>query len=78
MPKMIGISDLPRGLQGFVDEVAHHKTQIVLTRQQNPQAAIIPYEDYLHYQEMRESETLLHFHEMRTRHARLGTQLGDE
>jgi prevent-host-death family protein len=75
---MIGISTLPRGLQGFVDEVAQNKTQIVLTRQQQPQAAIIPYEDFLHYQEMRESESLMHFHEMRARHARLGTQLGDE
>jgi prevent-host-death family protein len=78
MSKSIGISELPRGVRGVVDEVAHQKTSILLTRNQRPEAAIIPYEDYLHFQAMRESESLMHFHELRSLHARMGNQLGDE
>ena len=78
MSKSIGISDLPRGMRGAVDEVTRHKTSILLTRNQRPEAAIISYEDYLHFQAMRESESLMHFHELRSLNARKGIQLGDE
>lgn len=45
----------------FFDQVVKRRTPIVLTRGSRPEVALIPYEDYLRFQEMQEREVLARF-----------------
>jgi len=76
--KTIGISELRRSLQTFLDEVTHKKTPIILTHGKHRHAALITYEDFLNYQELLESVNILNFHERRARLAQMATSFGDE
>jgi len=51
MHKVIGVTDLQRRFRAIFDEVAHKHTQYVLTRGSHPEAVLIPYEDFLRFQE---------------------------
>lgn len=78
MHKIIRISELRNSLRSFLEEVIQKKTPIILTRGKHPEAALISYEDFLHYQEIRESESILRFHERRLFLERMSLQYGDE
>ncbi len=51
MHKVIGVTDLQRKFRLIFDEVAHKNTPYVLTRGNRPEAALIPYEVFLQFQE---------------------------
>lgn len=78
MHRIIGVSELRRGLHKILDEVVRKRTPVILAQGKHPQAALIPYEDYLDYQELRESVNILRFHETRTRLAQITPTFGDE
>ena len=59
--KIIGVTELQRRFRQFFDLVAKKNTPIILTRGSRPEAALIPYEDYLRLQELKESEVLARF-----------------
>ena len=59
--KIIGVTELQRRFRQFFDQVAKKNTPIILTRGSRPEAALIPYEDYLRLQELKESEVLARF-----------------
>ena len=59
--KIIGVTELQRRFRQFFDQVAKKNTLIILTRGSRPEAALIPYEDYLRLQELKESEVLARF-----------------
>lgn len=61
MQKIIGVTELQRGFRAFFEEVVKKRTPLVLTRGSRPEAVLIPYEDYLRFQEMQESEVLARF-----------------
>ena len=44
------VTELQRRFRSVFDEVARNRTPIVLTRGSRPEAALIPYEDYLRFQ----------------------------
>ena len=57
-PRIVGVTELQRRFRKFFDQVAKKNTPIVLTRGSRPEAALISYEDYLRFQEMKASEVL--------------------
>jgi prevent-host-death family protein len=61
MNKVIGVTDLQRRFRPIFDEVAHKGQSYVLTRGSRPEAAIIPYEDFLHFQQLQEKQVLERF-----------------
>jgi prevent-host-death family protein len=58
MEKIIGVTDLQRNFRAVFDEVANKHMPFVLTRGSRPEAVLIPYADYLRYQQMEESDVL--------------------
>lgn len=61
MNKVIGVATLQHNFRAIFDEVARDKTSYVLTRRSQPEAALIPYEDYLRFQQLQEQEVLERF-----------------
>jgi hypothetical protein len=49
-----------------------------LTRGSRPEAVLLPYEEYLHYQQMQESEVLARFDQVWNRLAQLNASYSDE
>ncbi len=47
MNKIIGVTELQRRFRSIFDEVAKQHVPYVLTRGSRPEAALIPYEEYL-------------------------------
>lgn len=61
MQQIVGVTELQRRFRSFFDQVVRKRTPIVLTRGSRPEAVLIPYEDYLRFQQMQESEVLARF-----------------
>jgi len=61
MQRIIGVTELQRRFRPFFDEVVRKRIPLILTRGSRPEAVLIPYEDFLRYQELQESEVLAHF-----------------
>ena len=58
MQKIIGVTDLQRNFRAVFDEVTGERVPYVLTRGSRPEAALIPYDEYLRYQEFQEHDVL--------------------
>jgi len=61
MQQIVGVTELQRRFRAFFDDVVRKRIPLVLTRGSRPEAVIIPYEDYLRFQQMQESEVLAGF-----------------
>jgi prevent-host-death family protein len=61
MQKIIGVTELQRKFRSFFKDVVTTRTPLVLTRGSRPEAVLIPYEEYLHFQQLLESEVLARF-----------------
>lgn len=69
MHRIIGVTELQRRFRVIFDEVSHRHVPYVLTRGSRPEAALIPYEDFLRFQEMQEKEVLVRFDRLLARMA---------
>ncbi len=78
MNKIIGVTDLQHNFRAVFDEVARQGVPYVLTRGSRPEVAMIPYEDYLRYVELREAGVLARFDQACERMAAANTAYGDE
>jgi prevent-host-death family protein len=67
MQKVIGVTELQRRFRSVFDEVASRHIPYVLTRDSRPEAALIPYEDFLRFQDLLEQGILARFDRLRTR-----------
>lgn len=47
MHKLIGVTELQRRFQAIFDEVAHQHVPYILARDSRPEAALIPYHDFV-------------------------------
>lgn len=61
MQKIIGVTALQRRFRAVLDEVAEAHVPYVVTRGSRPEAALLPYEEYVRYQEFRDDEALRRF-----------------
>ena len=61
MQDIVGVTELQRKFRLFFERVVEKRISLVLTRGSRPEAVLIPYEDYLRYQQMQESEVLASF-----------------
>lgn len=61
MQKTIGFADLQRQLRAVFDEVAREGVEYVLTRSDQPEAVLIPYNEFAEFAEWREREIVQEF-----------------
>ena len=69
MQKIIGVTELQRRFRSVFDDVAKRRIPYVLTRGSRPEAVMIPYEEFLRYQQLQETDVLARFDELTTRMA---------
>jgi prevent-host-death family protein len=78
MQKIVGVTELQRKFRLFFEDVVRKGTPLVLTRGSRPEAVLIPYEDYLHFQQMQESEVLAHFDKVWNRLAEVNATFSED
>lgn len=78
MQHIVGVTELQRRFKSFFDQVVRKRIPIVLTRGSRPEAALIPYEDYLQFQQMRESEVLAGFDKVWARLDEINEEYSDD
>jgi prevent-host-death family protein len=78
MQKIIGVTDLQRRLKAVLDEVAEDNVPYVLTRGSQPRAVLVPYDEFLRYQELKESEVVRRFQRLRARMAEASAGLSED
>ena len=78
MNKIIGVTELQRRFKSVFDEVVKRGVPYILTRGSRAEAALLPYEDFLRYQEMQEKEILARFDLLRERLAEQNRQYSEE
>jgi prevent-host-death family protein len=78
MQQIIGVTELQRKFRSFFEGVVSKRTPLVLTRGSRPEAVLIPYEDYLRFQQMQESEVLARFDKVWNRLAEVNAAVGDD
>ena len=61
MQKVIGVTELQRRFRSVFDEVPKKRVPYVLTRGSRPEAALIPYEEFLRFQVLQEQDVLARF-----------------
>ena len=77
MQQIIGVTELQRKFRRFFDQVVLKRTPVILTRGSRPEAVLIPYEDYLRFQQMQETEVLAHFDRVWNRLAEVNAGISD-
>ena len=78
MQQIVGVTELQRKFRSFFDQVVRKGTPLVLTRGSRPEAVIIPYKDYLRFQQMQESEVLAHFDRVWNRLAEMNADYSND
>jgi prevent-host-death family protein len=78
MQQIVGVTELQRRFRSFFDQVVGKRTSIVLTRGSRPEAVLIPYEDYLRFQQMQESEVLARFDQVWNRLDELNAEYSED
>ena len=61
MQQIVGVTELQRKFRSFFDQVVRKRSALILTRGSRPEAVLIPYEDYLRFQQIQENEVLARF-----------------
>jgi prevent-host-death family protein len=78
MQKIIGVTELQRRFRPFFETVVRKRIPLILTRGSRPEAVLIPYEDYVRFQQMQESEVLAQFDKVWDRLAALNAEFNEE
>ena len=78
MQKIIPVTELQRKIRPFFEDVVRKRTPLVLTCSSRPEAVLIPYEDYLRFEQMQESEVLAHFDRVWNRLAEVNTATSED
>ena len=78
MQRIIGVTELQRRFRSVFDEVARKRVPYVLTRGSRPEAALIPYEEFLRFQELKEQDVLARFDQLVARMAEQNAAVSEE
>lgn len=78
MNRIIGVTELQRKFRSIFDEVSKRGIPYVLTRGSHPEAALIPYNEYIRFLEFQEREVLDRFDRLMMRMAEQNEEFTDE
>jgi prevent-host-death family protein len=78
MQRIIGVTELQRRFRSVFDQVVKEKIPYVLTRGSRPEAALISYEEFLCFQELKEQEVLARFDRLVARMAEQNAAVSEE
>ena len=78
MQRIIGVTELQRRFRSVFDEVAKGNVPYVLTRGSRPEAALIPYEEFLQFQALKEQDVLDRFDRLVARMAEQNAAASEE
>ncbi len=78
MDKIIGVTELQKRFRSVFDDVAKRGIPYILTRGSRPEAVLIPYEEYVRFKEIQESEVLERFDRLSERMAMQNAQFSEE
>ena len=78
MNKIIGVTELQRRFKRVFDDIVKRRIPYVLTRGSRPEAALIPYEDFLRFQELRENQVFDRFDRLMERTTGQNAAFSDE
>ena len=78
MQRIIGVTELQRRFRSVFDEVVKQHIPYILTRGSRPEAVLIPYEDFIRYQELDEQDVLARFDHLVARMAEQNANISDE
>ncbi len=78
MHRIIGVTELQRRIRSVFDKVVKQHFPYVLTRGSRPEAALIPYEEFLRFQELREQDVLARFDRLMARMAEQNAAVSEE
>jgi prevent-host-death family protein len=78
MQRIIGVTELQRRFRAVFDEVAKKRVPYVLTRGSRPEAALIPYEEFLRFQALKEQDVLARFDQLVARMAEQNAAVSEE
>ncbi len=78
MNKIIGVTELQRRFKRVFDDIVKRRIPYVLTRGSRPEAALIPYEDFLRFQELRENQVFDRFDRLMERMTGQNAAFSDE
>ena len=56
MNRIIGVTELQRNFRRVFDEVARDRVPYILTRNSRPEVVMVPYEEFIKFQQAREAE----------------------
>ncbi len=77
MQHIVGVTELQRRFRRILDRVVQERVPYILTRGSRPQAVLLPYADFLRYQEWQESAALARFDQLAQRLASLNADVSD-
>lgn len=75
MHKIIEVTAFQRRFRAVLDEVVGRHVPYVLTRGSRPEAALVPYEDYVRLQELEKGDVLRLFDRCRARLAQRNAEV---
>ncbi len=78
MQKIIGVTELQRRFRSVFDDVSENDTPYILMRGSRPEAALIPYEEFLKFQAWRGQDILREFDWAMARLAERNAAFSDE
>ena len=78
MQRIIGVTELQRRFRAVFDEVAKDRVPYILTRGSRPEAALIPYEEFLRFQALQEQDDLARFDGLMARMAEQQAAVSEE
>ena len=77
MQQIVGVTELQRKFRSFFETVVDKHTPVILTRGSRPEAVLISYDDYLHFQQLQENEVLARFDKVWNRLAEVNAGASD-
>ena len=78
MQEIVGVTELQRRFRSFFDQVVQKNTPLILTRGSRPEAVMIPYQEYLRFQQIQESEVLARFDRVWEKLGELNAEYSDD
>lgn len=78
MQRIIGVTELQRRFRAVFDQVVKKRVPYVLTRGSRPEAALIPYEEFVRFQALKEQDVLARFDALMARMAEQNADIAEE